>query len=83
VTIASGADSVGQAAATAGAEDAAAQVVLSLAGPLPGDSFLVQQPLDLLKGLLVDEGWVATLERLGVRLATLVDDPPGVVGVAQ
>ncbi|HET7052970.1 MAG TPA: hypothetical protein VFI09_03520 [Solirubrobacterales bacterium] len=77
------AQAVDQALAALAAEDAALQVVLVLLRALAGDALFVQQRLYAVERVLVGQSLVAAPEGLLVLGAALVDDPPGVVGVAQ
>ncbi|HXM86801.1 MAG TPA: hypothetical protein VN889_04115 [Solirubrobacteraceae bacterium] len=81
--VASGRDAERQPSAALAAEDAAPQVVLAHSRPLSGNSLLVKQDLHAVKGVLVDQRFMAALEDLFVRGAALVDELADVVRVAQ
>src|SRR4051794_8613663 len=63
--------------------DAALQVVLVLLAALTGDPVLLEQRLHSIEGLLVYQGLVPSPEGLLVVGAGFVDDPSGVIGIAQ
>ncbi|HEY2767166.1 MAG TPA: hypothetical protein VGI76_02850 [Solirubrobacteraceae bacterium] len=77
------AEAVGQAVAADPAVDAAAQVLAANLVALLGNTLLAEQALHAVEGLLVDQCLVAAGEGLFLGRAALVDDPAGVVSVAQ
>ncbi|HEV7944009.1 MAG TPA: hypothetical protein VGP17_14565 [Solirubrobacteraceae bacterium] len=76
-------EAVGQAMTADAAEDRAAQVVLASLRPLLSGALLIEEHLHAVESVLVDQRLMDALERLLVGRAPLVDDPAGVVGVAE
>ena len=51
--------------------------------PLAGRALLIEQGLDGVKGVLVNQRLVSSVEHLFIRRAALIDDLADVVAVAQ